>query len=94
MRKIITAALLTLAALAAGLVPAAANATTVPHRIVWTVTGYSLTAPTHVVWTRKSFGTKPAADTYLTKVKALEQQACPLAPVSCATFIEHPAIVG
>ncbi len=92
MRKFIIAAVVAAVAIVAGFIPAA-TANAAPIFNGWTVTGYSTTSPGLVVWTRRQFLYKPLADAYLTKVKTLEGQVCPLAPVSCATFVEAQIIV-
>ena len=94
MRKSIVAVLIALAAIFAGFAPAAANAS-VPRQIVWGVTGHATVVnPGTVNWPRKLFGTKAAADAYVTQVKTLEGQVCKLSPVSCASFVESPVIAG
>lgn len=95
MRKFIIATL-TVAALAivAGFAPAAAGAATTRY-VVYGVTGYATVVHVGTVnWPRKMYGTRAAADAHLAQVKALQVQVCPLAPVSCAKFVESPVIVG
>ena len=94
MKKFIIATVIAALAVVAGFAPAAANAATTRH-IVWGVTGYATVVHVGTVnWPRKLFGTSAGADAYLVKVRALEDQVCPLAPVSCGSFTKSLVIVG
>ncbi len=73
--------------------PTAATAATPTRRIMWGVTGYRSGVGSVVVYPRRLFATRAAADAYLVYIQRIETRGCRVLPALCATFVEAPVIV-